>query len=213
MRILTEAVETLRGMLEGSGLEEGIVALKRSPDAPRCQYERGVCITAHFGGGHGQVMTHAPLQASTRISCMYGASLQSAEERSAALAIINAASGFLTVSRKLHACQMEEYAACLSKLREMLGDSRIALIGDAAVLPHELRSHLVPAPEGAEVILVVSDGIIASSTTKLTDRWIGKKKDDIFGPFLLGYVCAPESGALVPVRKVKYSYLLSPYNP
>jgi hypothetical protein len=189
MSLLTDAVDKLRALMEGSGLEDGIVTLKRNPDAPRCQYERGVCIEAYFGGGHGQVMTGSPLQAATRISFMYGASLGSPEERTAALAILNAAGGFLALTRKLHACRTEDYPACLSDLREVLGATRVAVIGDAAVLPHELGSQRAHTPEEAEVILVVADGAIAPSTADLIERWRGKKRMIFLGPSFPG-LCA-----------------------
>jgi hypothetical protein len=189
MSLITEAVEKLRVLMAGSGLEDGIVTLKRNPDAPRCQYERGVCIEAHFGGGHGQVTTGSPLQAATRISFMYGASLGSPEERTAALAILNAAGGFLALTRKLHACRPEDYPACLSELCEVLGATRVACIGDTAVLPHELGTQLVHSPEEAEVILVVADGAIAPSTADLIERWRGKKRMIFLGPSFPG-LCA-----------------------
>jgi hypothetical protein len=189
MSTITEAVEKLRVLLEGSGLEDGIVTLKRNPDALRCQYERGVCIEAYFGGGHGQVMTNSPLQAATRISFMYGASLESPEERTAALAILNAAGGFLALSRKLHACRPEEYMPCLSGLRKALGTSRVACIGNPSVLPHELGAQLVESLDEVEVILVVADGAIAASTSNLIDRFRGKKRMIFLGPSFPG-LCA-----------------------
>jgi hypothetical protein len=189
MTVITEAVEKLHLLMEGSGLEEGVVALKRNPDAARCQYERGVCIEAHFGGGHGQVMTNSPLQAATRISFMYGSPLRSPEERTAALAIINAASGFLTLSRKLHACRPEDYSACLRELREALGTSRVACIGDASVISREWGTQLVSNPADAEVILVVADGAIAASTADLIDEFRGKIRMIFIGPSFPG-LCA-----------------------
>jgi hypothetical protein len=186
MSMLTEAVEKLRNMLEGSGLEDGTVTLKRNPDAPRCQYERGVCIEAHFGTGYGQVMTNSPLQATTRIPFMYGSPLKSPEERTAALAILNAATGFLGLSRKLHACRPEDYPACLSELLLAVGTVKVAYIGNAAVLPRGLGTQLVSSPEEAEIILVVADGAIAPSTAELIDQWRGEKRMIFIGPSFPG---------------------------
>ncbi len=189
MSAITEAVEKLRILLEGSGLEDGVVTLRRNPDAPRCQYERGACIEAHFGGGYGQVMTNYPLQAATRIPFMYGSLLTSPEERTAALAILNTAAGFLGLSRKLHACRPYEYPACLSELKEAIGKFRVVCIGNASVLPNELASQLVDASEKAEVILVVSDGAIAPSTADQIDTWRGHKRMIFLGPSFPG-LCA-----------------------
>jgi hypothetical protein len=188
MSVLTTAVEKLHRLLEGSGLEDGIVTLKRNPDAARCQYERGVCTEAHFGGGHGQVTTNFPLQAATRISFMYGSPLHSPEEKTAALAILNAASGFLALSRKLRACRAEDYDACLGELREVLGTSPVACIGNSSVIAREWGTLLV-SPEEAEVILVVADGAIASSTADLVDQFQGKKRMIFLGPSFPG-LCA-----------------------
>ena len=189
MGVLNEAVEKLRMLTEGSGLEAGIVTLKRNPDAPRCQYERGVCVEAYYGGGHGQVVTNFPLQATTRISFMYGAPLQSPQERTAALAIINAASGFFSLTRKLHACRREDYLPCLYELRQALGSHRVACIGDASVIQQEFGAQMVADPDQAEVILVVADGAISPSTVDLVDRWRGKKRMIFLGPSFPG-LCA-----------------------
>jgi hypothetical protein len=189
MSVIHEAVKKLRVLLEGSGLEGGVVTLKRNADALRCQYERGVCVEAHFGGGHGQVTTNFPLQAATRISFMYDAPLQSPQERVAALAIINAASGFFVLSRKLHACRPEDYLPCLSELHRMLGTSPVACIGDATVIAREFGDQLTNSPDQAEVILVVADGAIAPSTFDLIDEWRGKKRMIFLGPSFPG-LCA-----------------------
>jgi hypothetical protein len=61
--LIPEAVERLRSRIEGSGCEDGVVVLKQNPDASRCQYERGVTLEAHFGGGRGQVVTPHPASA------------------------------------------------------------------------------------------------------------------------------------------------------
>ncbi|MDD1672956.1 MAG: hypothetical protein LUP99_00920 [Methanomicrobiales archaeon] len=187
MNLLAEATGKLRLLLEGSGCEDGIVTLRRNPDTPRCQYERGVCIEAHFGGGYGQVMTNFPIQATTRISFMYGSTLQSAEERTAALAILNAAGGFLCLARKLHACRAEEYEPCLMGLHEVTGALRVACIGSSPVISHEFATQLVEDPELADIILVVANGAIAESTTSLIDHYHGKKRMIFLGPSFPGF--------------------------
>jgi hypothetical protein len=189
MGLITEAVEKLRLLMEGSGLEGGVVTLKRNPEAPKCQYERGVCIEAYFGGGHGQVITNSPLQAATRISFMYGASFQTPEERTAVLAILNAASGFLMLSRKLHACRPEDYVPCISELFRSVGMSRVACIGDSPVIAREFRNQLGNGLDQADIILVVADGVIAASTYDVIDRWRGKKRIIFLGPSFPG-LCA-----------------------
>ena len=187
MNLINEAVDKLHALVEGSGLEEGAVTLSRNPDAPRCQYERGVCIEAHFGGGYGQVMTTYPLQAVTRLSFMYGAPLGNPEEKTAALAMINAAAGFLALTRKLHACREEDYLPCLTGLRNTVGTARIACIGDAPVNNREFSSQMVTDPEQADILLVLADGSISGSTSP--DTYRGKKRIIFIGPSFPG-LCA-----------------------
>jgi hypothetical protein len=161
--LIPEAVERLRSRIEGSGCEDGVVVLKQNPDASRCQYERGVTLEAHFGGGRGQVVTPHPIQGTTRISSMFGSPLASPEERSAALAILNAATGFLCLSRKLRPCPEECYGPCLSELRKHVGRSQVYCIGTSPVIQQEFSSQGVNDPAAAEVILVVGGGVITDS--------------------------------------------------
>ena len=194
MSLITEAVERLRTRIEGSGCEDGIVVLKRNPDAPRCQYERGVTLEAHFGGGHGQVVTSHPIQATTRISSMFGSPLASPEERSAALAILNAATGFLCLSRKLRPCPKECYGPCLSELRERIGGSPVHCIGASPVLPQEFSSQVVNDPAAAEVVLVIGDGVIIDSLLLQVEALRGNKTMLFIGPTFagLGALCNQE---------------------
>jgi len=186
MTIITDAVEKLRTLLEGSGCEDGIVTLKRNPGASRCQYERGVTIEAHFGGGHGQVVTDFPIQATTRISSMYGSPLASPQERSAALTIINAATGFLCIARKLHPCPAECYDFCLTELRTALKETSLACIGDSPTIAREFSSQMTTNPENADTILVIADGLISTEILLLVERLREKKRILLLGPSFAG---------------------------
>lgn len=186
MTAITEAVEKLRTMMEGSGCEDGIVTLRRNPDAPKCQYERGVTIEAHFGGGHGQVVTNFPIQATTRISSMYGSSLSSPEERSAALAIINAATGFLCIARKLHPCSAECYGSCLTEMRTALKGRAVTCVGDAPLIMQELSSYLTKGLENVDTILVIADGLISAETLEEVERSRKNKRMILIGPSFAG---------------------------
>ena len=146
-----------------------------------------MCIEAHFGGGYGQVTTNSPVQATTRISFMYGSALQSAEERTAALAILNVAGGFLCLARKLHACRAEEYESCLKGLLEITGGLRVACIGSSPVISHEFATQLVTDPDLADIVLIVADGAIAESSTSLIDHYQEKKRLIFLGPSFPGF--------------------------
>jgi len=195
MTIITDAVEKLRTLLEGSGCEDGIVTLKRNPDAPRCQYERGVTLEAHFGGGHGQVVTDFPVQATTRISSMYGSSLASPQERSAALAIINTAAGFLCLARKLRPCSVECFEPCLTSMKTTLTGKRIGFIGTSRVLDREFAPQLVKNPEQADVLLIVSDGAIDEQTLRQVEAYYLQKQIIFIGPSFAGI------SALLPMEQ------------
>jgi hypothetical protein len=131
-------------------------------------------------------MTGSPLQATVRISFMYGSSLQSPKERTAALAILNAASGFLCLTRKLHACREQDLLPCVSELHKILSGKKVACIGYSAVLSDEFSKQMVIEPEEAEVLLVVADGAISESTALLIDQFRGKKPMIFLGPSFPG---------------------------
>ncbi len=124
MTLLLEAVKRLEGTVHGSGCEDGIATLKRKPDAPRCQFERGAMIEASFGGGTAQVVTDSPVQTSTAVSSLFGHDLPGPELRTAALAIVNVVAGFLCIGRRFHACDPACHGACMEELREEIGGGR-----------------------------------------------------------------------------------------
>jgi hypothetical protein len=125
MTLLLEAAKALEGTAHGSGCEDGIATLKRNPDAPRCQFERGAMIEAAFGGKTAQVVTDSPVQTSTRVSSLFGEDLPSPEMRTAALAIVNVVAGFFCVARRLHACDPACHGPCMEELRGEIGGRKI----------------------------------------------------------------------------------------
>lgn len=189
MNLAGKAVSKLQSMVQGSGCEDGIVVLKRNPDAPKCQYERGVTIEAYFGGGHGQVVTDYPIQATTRLSFMFGSLLASPEERSAAYAIMNAVTGFLCIARKLHACPSDCYNACLSELHIEVAGSQIYCIGRSPFIDREFASQMVKDPQMADIVFVVSDGLIAESPIELDESFHTKRRMMFLGPNFPG-ICS-----------------------
>jgi len=160
MTLLTDAVRRLEETVLGTGCEEGAADLRRDPGVPRCQFERGADLLASFGGKTAGVVTPAPVQTSTRLSSLFGRGLGSPEERTAALGIVNAVSGFLCLSRRLHACDPGCHGACLEELREELGGRRIHTPVQIPTVSREFPASLTDDPAGAGIILVGSEALI-----------------------------------------------------
>lgn len=157
---LGEAVARLRTLVAESGCEEGVVSIRRAPDAPRCRYERGAVIEAEFGGRTGAVCTPDPVQATTRISFMFGADMDSPQKRSAALVIVNAVSAFFCLTRRVHACPAECRDACLRELAGELRGKKVYAAGEVPGL--EGGAGILRAEDAAEadVILVHAAGLL-----------------------------------------------------
>jgi hypothetical protein len=151
---LREAVARLKVLVAESGCEEGVVAIRRTPDAPRCRFERGAIIQAEFGGRTGAVCTQDPVQTTTRISFMFDAIMDTPEKRSAALAIVNVVSAFFCLARKVHACPVECREACLGDLAGELQGKRVFAAGDLPGLDGASRVTRVEGAADADVVLV-----------------------------------------------------------
>jgi hypothetical protein len=151
---LRGAVERLRELVAESGCEDGVVAIRRTPDAPRCRYERGAVIEAEFGGQTGTVCTQDPVQATTRISFMFDAAMDAPRKRSAALAIVNAVSAFFCLVRKVHACPAECREACFRELAGELRGKRVYTAGEVPGLDGAAGITRVEEAADADVVLV-----------------------------------------------------------
>jgi hypothetical protein len=75
MDLLRDAIDKLELRIAGSGSEDAIVTLVTDPDVIYCQYEKGACIKAVYGGRKAEFITADPLVATTRIGFMFGATL------------------------------------------------------------------------------------------------------------------------------------------
>jgi hypothetical protein len=151
---LQEAVARLRELVAESGCEDGVVVIRRTPDAPRCRYEMGAVIRAEFGGRTGAVCTQDPVQATTRISFMFDAAMDSPQKRSAALAIVNVVSAFFCLARKVHACPQECREACLRELAGELRGKRVHAAGALSGLDGATGITWVEKAEDADILLV-----------------------------------------------------------
>src|SRR5512145_1279548 len=147
MDIIRESVTKIKDILEHGGCGEGDVLLEVNPDARNCQFEKGACMTASFGGRTADFVTFDPVRARTRISFMYDAPLDSLSARGAAAAVINVVTGFFCLSRVLHACQESSHAPCLEELKQEIGGKRIFCVGNIPEIERHFRGMVVQDPE------------------------------------------------------------------
>jgi hypothetical protein len=173
MTLLIDAVKRLGETVHGSGCEDGTAILRRDPGVPRCQFERGADLLASFGGRTARVVTSAPVQTSTRLSSLFGRDLGSPEERTAALGILNAVSGFLCLSRRLQACDPGCHGACMAELREEIGGRRIFTPVMIPAVSREFAASLTEAPAGAGVFLLNGEALIQEEGGDLAARAAG----------------------------------------
>lgn len=166
MTLLLEAVRVLADTVQGSGCEDGVATLRRNPDAPRCQFERGACIEASFGGRTALVVTGSPVQTETRLSSLFGRDLPEPEQRTAALAIVNVVAGFLCLARRLHACDPACYGPCMNELREEIGGRRIFTPIPVPVLSQGLAPLITGKAGDAEILVLTGEALIQEGVTE-----------------------------------------------
>lgn len=188
MDVIRESVTRIRELLEHGGCGEGDVLLDVNPKTVNCQFEKGACMTASFGGRTADFTTFDPLRARTKVAFLYDAPLDTPATRGAASAIINAVTGFFCLSRVLHACPASSHAACLAELGAEIRDRRICVLGEIPSIDHHFRGQLVSDPENAQIILIGGEGMIAPGTGDLIERYRNTKRIIGIGPSVAG-VC------------------------
>ncbi|MDO8871871.1 MAG: hypothetical protein Q7V05_03960 [Methanoregula sp.] len=186
MDILIDSVNKLETILEHSGCEEVGVLLDVNPDAVNCQFDRGACMTASFGGRSAEFVTSDPIRAQTKISFMFGAPLDTPSVRSAACAMINVATGFFCLSRVLHACPGARHADCMTDLGTVIQRKKILCIGSIPVIEDTFRACIVTDPKEADLILVSAEGIIDPGLRDLIAEFKGTKRIICLGPSTAG---------------------------
>jgi len=184
--IVVDSVDKLEEIMRHSGCEEGGVRLDVNPDAKNCQYERGACMVATFGGRTAEFVTDDPIRALTKISFMSGAPLDTPATRSAACAVINVAAGFFCLSRVLHSCPVASHAPCKNELVAELRGHRVFCSGGLPALAAELRNGIVERPEDADFILINNEGIILPETGDLIDSLTPAQRVICIGPSTAG---------------------------
>jgi len=186
MDIITDSVNRLEEHLQCSGCEDTGVRLDVDPDRTLCQFERGACMVASFGGRSAEFVTDEPIRAMTKISFMFGMPLETPNVRSAACAIINVATGFFCLSRVLHASPKASHAPCLRELTEELRGRRVYCLGKIPALEQALGSAITTTIEAADIIVVNNEGLIAPGTGDIVETWSGKKRLLFLGPSTAG---------------------------
>lgn len=116
---------------------------------------------------------------------MFGATLGSLSQRAAAAAILNVVTGFFGISRVLRSCEPAKHPECLAALKAEIGSGRIFPVGLDSNLPARIGP-VVENPEGADVVLVVGDGLIAEGTGDLVARLRKEKRIIFLGPSTAG---------------------------
>ena len=164
MDLIIDTVKKLELMMKNSGCEDSGVVLDVNADAVPCQFERGAYMTASFGGRSAEFTTYDPIRANTKISFMFGTPLETPPVRSAAVAIVNVATGFFCLSRILHSCPESSHPECRRQLLNELGGKRIFWLGNISANDTSFRSTSVNNCQEADIILIDGEGIIDKST-------------------------------------------------
>lgn len=186
MNLIASTVTKLEEKLRYSGCEEGSVSLKRNPEQTVCQYPCGVCVEACFGDRHAHVVTPEPIEACTKVAFMFGAPLNSAAERTAACAIVNAVTAFVCINRRTNACTEECHAACRSELAAALAGARVYAAGETRALPEDGKIAFTDDPAEADVVLVFGPGLVAGESLAVVEEALDKKRVICVGPSTAG---------------------------
>jgi len=193
MDLVTDSVNRLEEFLERSGCEETSVQLDVDPDAKNCQFERGACMTASFGGRTAEFVTDDPIRALTRTSYMFGVPLDSTNVRSAACAIINVTTAFFCLSRVRRACPVKYHSPCAKELKEQLSGRIVFCIGEIPSIERMDGVHITRDIAQAEIILVNNSGIIEPNTGDLIAEHKKNKRVLYLGPSTSG-ICRLQQG-------------------
>jgi len=189
MDILIDSVNKLETILEHSGCEEVGVLLDVNPDVVNCQFDRGACMTASFGGRSAEFVTSDPIRAQTKISFMFGAPLDTTAVRSAACAMINVATGFFCLSRVLHACPGSKHVDCMTELGREIEGKRVLCMGSIPAIENASRTEIVTDPKNADLIIINAEGLIDTRVGDLIAEFRSKKRIICLGSSTAGVSC------------------------
>jgi len=168
------AVKRLQKMTLHSGCEDGNIALSVNPDRTVCQFEKGACMEALFGGRVAEFVTFEPTRATTRLGFLFDAALEKPAHRAAACAIINVMAGFLCLTRVRRSCSRESHEACRTALLKEVGERQV---GGLEIPAHVLESfpYRNPGKGDGDVILVSGEGLISPECKAILDGPAGER--------------------------------------
>jgi hypothetical protein len=184
--LILEAVRVLEDTVRGSGCEDGVATLRRNPDVPRCQYDRGASLEASFGGQTAHLATGSPVQTETRLSSLFVPDLPAPEHRTAALGIVNAVAGFLCLARRLHACDPSCYGPCMSELRREIGGRRIFTPVEVPVLSREIAPQIAGKAADADILVATGEALILETGPDGLRDLIAEREILLLGPTTQG---------------------------
>lgn len=186
MTIIHQTVKKLKVSLEGSGCDDGVVSFWINSDVPICQYPRGVCLEAVYGGRTAEMVTTTPFEGKAKISSLYEASLKQQKTRAAAVAIINVVTGFACMSRKLHACSPSCHGECRELLLRMYESGKVYPVGDLNEIEDLFRGRIAKTPEEANVIIITGDGLVSDEGIAIQEQYMDEKEFIYLGPSTAG---------------------------
>jgi hypothetical protein len=186
MDLIIETVKKLETMMKDGGCEDGGVVLDVNTDAVNCQFERGACMTASFGGRSADFVTYDPIRAKTKISFMFGTPLDTPPVRGAAASIVNVVVGFFCLLRILHSCPESSHTECRRQLLCELEGKKIFCIGSMPGIETAFRSTIVTNPHDADVIVMNGEGIIKQGTGTTLLNYKDTKRFLCLGPSTAG---------------------------
>ncbi|MDO5845772.1 MAG: hypothetical protein Q4Q04_02495 [Methanocorpusculum sp.] len=173
--ILHDAVDNLREVAAGMGTEDGDLIFQSLPENEVCRFCRGACMGAEFGGRVAEVAAAVPFSARMRLEDMYGAALKSPKTRGAALGALNAAAGFLMLTRKTGACNSVYHEDCLAELQEFCRGRCVYVIGGD--IPGVLQALVL---EEADLVVVFGDAFFADAGICEAEEAIDSGKEVVF---------------------------------
>lgn len=178
--ILHDAVLKLREVAAGMGTEDGDLIYQSLPEHEVCQFCCGSCMGAEFGGRVAEVAAAAPFSARMRLDNLYDAPLKSPKTRGAALGALNAAAGFLMLTRKTGACNSVYHEDCLAELQECCRGKCVYVVG--AEIPGITQALLM---DGADLIIITSDALLEDAGLAEIEEAVASGKELL----LLGQNC------------------------
>ena len=122
MDLIIDSVKKSKFFLKDSGCEEGwVMSWMLTQTLVYCQFDKGACMAATFGGG---VQSLSPMTPSGQRQKSRLCSMQPSthlQPGAAACSMVNVAAGFFCLSRILHSCPESSHTECLKQLEQEMG--------------------------------------------------------------------------------------------